>query len=277
MPEFRRDPVTGHRVLIAPDRALRPDEASGYRGPCVFCPGQEAETPPEVARLPGPAGTWRARVVPNKYPAVDAGSGGAHEVVIESARHATSFLDLGEEEVVDVLGLWQSRIRALGGRVVVFKNEGAAAGASIEHVHSQVVGLAEAEAPATSPCALCADADPARAVAERGGFRARVPLAPRFAHELRLAPAAHRGRFEEEVEGSRREFAGLLLEVLRRLRALLGPFPYNLALQNGAGAHWYLEILPRTSRPGGFEWGTGMFINTASPEVSAELLRKARA
>lgn len=296
MPEFRTDPVTGHRVIIAPDRALRPDQADGASGPCVFCPGQEAETPPEVARLSGPGG-WRARVVPNKYPAVENGppKAGAHEVIIESARHVTTFASLSEEEVADILGLWQERLRAHrdGGRyaqVAIFKNEGAAAGASIEHVHSQVVALSGWEPGQLmrlmhlqgESCAICGDVDPGRAVAARGGYSARVPFGPRFPHEVRIAPATHRARFEEEGDGAIRALAALLLDVLGRLRAVLGWFPYNLTLQTApfprpGDYHWYVEILPRTSRPGGFEWGTGTFINTVSPEASAELLRRARA
>ena len=113
MPEIRTDPVTGHRVILAPARAHRPDEFAGSpASACPFCPGQEAQTPAETARLDGPGGGWRARVVPNKYPALE-GAGGAHEVVIESARHVGSIAALSEEEVADVLGLWQGRVRAL--------------------------------------------------------------------------------------------------------------------------------------------------------------------
>src|SRR5688572_24767388 len=176
MPEIRIDPLSGHSVIVAPDRAARPDEyGSAAAVPCVFCPGREAETPREVARLPGPEGGWRARVVPNKYPALN----GAHEVVIEAARHATSFGALSVAEVADVLGLWRDRLRAFGARfpyVVAFKNEGGAAGASIEHVHSQVLAMPsvppEAAARAArfaAACPVCADRSPERAVAEAGG------------------------------------------------------------------------------------------------------------
>jgi UDPglucose--hexose-1-phosphate uridylyltransferase len=291
MPEFRQDPVTGHRVIIAPERALRPDEFSGpTSGPCVFCPGREADTPEEVDRLSAPGGGWRARVIPNKYPALDLASGGRHEVVIESARHETRFAALTDEEVADVLGLWRERLRALRGagrfhRAAVFKNEGPAAGASIEHVHSQIlaVGGGEREAPPRPvACPLCADVDAARAVAARDGLEARVPFAPRFPDEVRIAPSAHRGRFEDEDDGGLRVLAGLLRDVLGRLGALLGRFPYNLALHTAPWAppaddHWRLEILPRTTRPGGYEWGTGTFINPASPEASARRLRETRA
>ena len=296
MPEIRQDPVTGHRVIIAPDRAHRPDDFSGpSAAPCVFCPGREAETPREIARLPAPGGGWRARVIPNKYPALDGASGGEHEVVIEAARHATSFAALSEEEVADVLGLWQARLRALHGagrflHAAVFKNEGPAAGASIEHVHSQILAVSGWERDQRfrethlrgAGCALCADGDAARAVAARGGFEARVPFGPRFPDEVRIAPAAHRSRFEDEGPAGIRALAGLLLDVLGRLGAVLGRFPYTLTLHTAPWAeavdyHWHLEILPRTTRPGGFEWGTGSFINPASPEAAARRLREIRA
>lgn len=296
MPEIRQDPVTGHRVIIAPERAARPDEFGGAAsGGCVFCPGREGETPAEVARLPAPGGGWRARVVPNKYPALDGASGGQHEVVIESARHETRFAALAEAEVVDVLGLWQDRLRALRGagrflHAAVFKNEGPAAGASIEHVHSQILAVGGWERDTLfrdahlqrGGCALCGEGDPGRAVAARGGCVARVPFAPRFPDEVRLAPAAHLARFEDETAAGLRALAGLLLDVLGRLGAVLGPFPYNLTLYTApltepVDYHWHLEILPRTTRPGGYEWGTGSFINPASPEASARRLREARA
>lgn len=288
MPEIRTDPVSGHRVILAPERARRPDEfGMAATGPCVFCPGREAETPPELQRLAGPEG-WRARVVPNKYPALDAPSGGAHEVVVESSRHVSSFAALAEAEVVDVLGLWRDRLRALrsSGRYacgIVFKNEGAAAGASLEHVHSQVLAL-----PAAPPgdvaeggaCALCADRDPARRVLERGPYEARVPFAPRFSHEVRIVPRAHAPRFEEAEDLP--VLAGLLREVLGRIAGLLGAPAYNLVVhtapfRGGDAFHWRIDLLPRTARPGGFEWGTGMFINTALPEQAAQGLREARA
>jgi UDPglucose--hexose-1-phosphate uridylyltransferase len=291
MPEIRTDPVTGHRVILAPERARRPDEFAGAStSSCPFCAGQEAQTPAEVARLPGPGGAWRARVVPNKYPAVGGAYAGAHEVVIESARHATSFASLPLEDVAAILGLWRDRTLALRDRgvkqLIIFKNEGASAGASLEHVHSQILASAELEAGRAllagrlkkEGCPICADRDPARDVASRGGLLARVPHAPRFPHEVRIAPAAHRVRFEEEKDVE--SLAGLILEVLGRLRALLGAFDYNLAVQvapfREPDFHWHVEVLPRTSRPGGCEWGTGVFINTAAPEESARRLREAR-
>ena len=171
MPESRYDPHRGEWTLIAPDRRARPRPAhyanatpSQDDPACPFCPGNESETPPEVAALreegeknaPG----WRARCVANKYPAVGSGDparaeegvfsslrgGGRHEVLIDSPRHTKGLADLGESHAGGVLGLLQERARALAEETGVsfvhaFKNHGAQAGASILHSHFQILGL----------------------------------------------------------------------------------------------------------------------------------------
>src|SRR5262245_54318196 len=176
-PEWRFDPLTGRRVLISPARAERPRAV----GPaCPFCEGHESETPPEVlayrvagSRPNGPG--WRVRVVPNRYAAVrldaDRGSGppglpsrvlagleagrhaskpgiGVAEVFLECPQHETAFCNLSAEQVRDIIRAWRDRLRfwEIDGRLAfaqVFKNEGPAAGASVEHCHSQLIGITE--------------------------------------------------------------------------------------------------------------------------------------
>jgi len=93
MSEVRQDPLTGRRVIIAEDRAGRPDEfdaAPARRIPidCPFCAGSEHATPASLAVYPAQAAEahispdahsntrregehagWQVRVVPNKFPA----------------------------------------------------------------------------------------------------------------------------------------------------------------------------------------------------------------
>lgn len=173
-PEFRRDPVTGRWVVIAPERSRRPmglegaeprHRANGERKPCPFCPGQEHETPNEVLalRTPGtpPDGPgWRLRVVPNKFPAVRPLAGGdphkdgtlfdrfpgfgRHEVVIETPDHVACPTRLSDDHFRDVLLAYRDRLLALAGDrhlhyATVFKNVGAEAGASLGHAHSQIL------------------------------------------------------------------------------------------------------------------------------------------
>src|SRR2546429_4751841 len=169
MPELRKDPVVGRWVIIATERARRPSDfvAQPVRpvgAECVFCAGNEHKTPPEIlaGRSPGsrPNGPgWSYRVVANKFPALrsgdelePAGEGlfdrmngvGAHEVVIETPEHTASLASLPVAAVADVLVAFRERLRDLKKDprleyVLVFKNHGEPAGASLEHPHSQLI------------------------------------------------------------------------------------------------------------------------------------------
>jgi len=174
MPELRKDPITGHWVLISPERARRPTDFKEKTDPaersdgCPFCPGNEAMTPPEVFSVPmsgpmrKPKGKgWQIRVVPNKFPAVEPagtvgrhGEGlferldgvGIHEVIIENPDHRATLATLPESAIEDVLQAYQSRFRAIEKDerfpyVLIFKNHGPEAGATFVHGHSQLVAL----------------------------------------------------------------------------------------------------------------------------------------
>ena len=172
MPELRRDPVTGRWVIISTDRQKRPDDfhfervTVAGREHCPFCPGHEAMTPPEVLAYRQPGGQpnapgWDVRVVPNKFPALqvegtvdrlgdgmfDRMSGiGAHEVVIESTDHDKTFSTMAEQDIVRVLWAFRDRVHDLKNDIrfryiLLFKNHGAGAGATLEHGHSQLIAL----------------------------------------------------------------------------------------------------------------------------------------
>lgn len=173
MPELRKDPVVGRWVIIAAERAKRPQDfvpngdahatAEG-KASCPFCPGAEASTPPEIAayrpdgsRRDGPG--WTLRVVPNKYPALqiegdlDArGEGiydrmhgiGAHEVIIETPRHDATLGNMRPEEIEDMYRAFVDRMADLENDkrfkyIQIFKNVGESAGASLEHPHCQLI------------------------------------------------------------------------------------------------------------------------------------------
>jgi UDPglucose--hexose-1-phosphate uridylyltransferase len=170
MSELRQNMATRDWVVIASDRARRPDEFASEkqeltsdrpeRDPdCPFCPGNE-EPALEISRVPE-AGPWRVRVVRNKYPAlspagdpVRAAEGvrrsmtgvGHHEVIIESPRHNTCTALEAREDIALFLGVYQSRARALADdprveHVICFKNHGETAGTSLVHPHAQIVAL----------------------------------------------------------------------------------------------------------------------------------------
>ena len=332
MPELRKDPVTGRWVIISTDRQKRPNDfrleksASAGRDRCPFCPGHEAMTPPEILAYRqngGAANTlgWDLRVVPNKYPALQVegtidreGEGifdrmnglGAHEVIIETPDHERSLALMSEPEIERVL--WAFRERMLDLKqdhrlryILVFKNHGAAAGATLEHPHSQLIALpivpdfvreelegARLHYRAKERCVFCDVVqqemrDGRRVIQENADIVALAPYAPRFAFETWLLPKRHGARYETAPRHEYESLARLLKAVLQRLdRALESP-PFNLIVHTSPFSedvaelyHWHIEIMPKLTRVAGFEWGTGFYINPTPPEEAAQVLRAVR-
>ena len=328
MPELRKDPVVGRWIIIATERARRPSDfvADPVRprvSSCAFCEGHEAQTPPEIfaERRPGrePNGPgWTYRVVPNKFPALriegdlePSGEGlfdkmtgvGAHEVVIETPDHAASLASLPLDAVANVLVAFRERMLDLKkdprfAYVLVFKNHGEAAGASLEHPHSQLIAtpiipIMVSEELAGSAqyyalkerCVWCdmlrqERRDGRRLILESQGFVTLEPFAPRFPFETWILPVGHRAAFEDSTDEELRGLAGVLGEFLRRMNQVLGDPPFNFMLHTAPfrevqreSFHWRLEIIPKLTRVAGFEWGSGFFINSVPPEDAAEALK----
>lgn len=330
MSEFRQDPVTGRSVIIASERSKRPGQirvngAPAHSAPCPFCPGNEAMTPPEIfaqrekqtrANSPG----WQIRVVPNKYPALK-GSGawtakeqgiyrsmnglGAHEVIIESSEHLVNVGMLSEEQLTNVLCVYRERMRALGNDprwryLLLYKNQGERAGATLEHVHSQLIALPTVPREASDELdsaksyfatnARCIYCEMLEREVERGvrlvsnleRFAALCPFAPRFAYETWILPTNHAAVFEESSDKDIAALAQILRSVIARLNRALDQPPFNYVIHSMpplnseiTSYHWHLEILPRLSQAAGFEWGSGCFMNSVAPEDAARSLRDA--
>lgn len=211
---------------------------------------------------------WRVRVVPNLYPAFE-----RQEVVIHAPEHVRSFAELDDEQVAAVAEAWTLRERAGAeeglGYLHAFVNEGADAGSSLPHSHSQLVWLRE------EPPALRGE-DPAGVdavlahgelrVLERDGAVAVAHPAGRVPYEVLVAPPA----------GAALRLAPLLLalrDVVRALRSVEGPVPWNAWLHRGPRPH--LELVPRLSALAGIELGAGLHVNPVAPEDAARALRGA--
>ncbi len=313
--------------MIAEDRAGRPNDfvaqesTSGDQAECPFCVGHESLTPDPLLEVAGASGPWQVRVVPNKYPAVFLGqkqqepSGtsvlgqipqspdGAHEVLIESPRHIQDITELTAKEMARVLRVYRVRLGHWSQdkrieHATLFKNVGVAAGASLEHIHSQLIALpyvppviaAELQASqqyfaAHQTCVfcqlLCEELDHReRFVAETDRFVAFCAYAGRQPYETWILPKEHSSNFEQLADPDLESLALLLQQVVSRLRTQLGPLSYNLLLHtapfagtDSAHYHWHFELVPRCTQLAGFEWGAGMFINPLSPERAAARLR----
>ena len=327
MQELRKDPIHGRWVIIASERHGRPTDYTAVAHPgthasCPFCAGNEIHTPPEVLgyRVTGKADEpgWRVRVVPNKYPALmstgDAtlqANGvfqcmpaiGAHEVVIETPDHDRQLPDLPAEAMEEVLQAYIDRLQVLSRDprfhyVLVFKNQGPEAGATLEHAHSQIIATpvvprqvqeelngAQQHYSAAQRCIFCDIVEQERGgerwIHEEAGFVALSPYAARFPFETWILPVEHAAHFENLKSSDRAAVAGLLQLILRRLKSRVGNPPYNMAIHtapcNEHNAHeyyhWHMEIMPKLTQPAGFEWGSGFHINPVSPEEAAATLR----
>ena len=169
MPEIRYNIVTREWVIIATERAKRPEEfakanvrrptPADFDAKCPFCPGNEAMTPPETMRIPS-IGSWQVRVTPNKFAALDAeaelirrtnglqrtiSGAGRHEVIIETPVHNKTLALLDEREMDRVIEAYQKSYARVTedprvAHATLFKNHGERAGTSLEHPHSQIVG-----------------------------------------------------------------------------------------------------------------------------------------
>jgi UDPglucose--hexose-1-phosphate uridylyltransferase len=322
--------VSGRTVFVAPRRATRPhdadrpadaDPATAFREWCPFCAGNEHRTPPAWLRAPTDAAEpWQSRIVPNLYPfavessfAAEAGVGqapplpraahGVHDVVIESAAHERTVAAVDAAAWRDVWELCRRRLAALAGRgdlawATIFKNSGPQAGASLEHLHSQLVALdfvpavmqAELAAVDRSP-RLFADvitaADRAgRIVAERSDVVLLVPDAPRQPFEAWILPRTPEPFFHATTPARVAAVADLTQLYVTRLERLVPGSHFNWWLHQlpsgsrtsataRAAWHWHLEILPRLSSFAGFELATGCHITPLSPDESAARLTQA--
>ncbi len=333
MPELRKDPITGRWVIISTDRAKRPSDFVREsvqikgNGLCPFCYGNEGKTPPEIlvygrngggANSPG----WTVRVVPNKFPALGIegdldrqGDGlldrmngvGAHEVIIETPDHRSTLALLPEKAIEDVLWAWRDRILDLKNDkrfryVLIFKNHGEAAGASLEHTHSQLIALPIVPKRVREEvdsgkhyyrdkerCIFCdlirqETESEVRVIATNDAFIALAPYAPRFPFEMWLLPKQHGSAFENNQSPVFSHLARMLKDCLRRLDVVLDLPAYNLMLhtspigeESNPHYHWHIEIMPKLTKVAGFEWGTGFYICPTPPEESARFLREAQA
>ncbi|MFQ6084575.1 MAG: galactose-1-phosphate uridylyltransferase [Candidatus Aminicenantia bacterium] len=342
MSELRFDPLRRRWTIIAPKRKRRPqeyyicqmDHLPEKERSCPFCYGNEGETPPESfviappGRKPNTLG-WSVRVVPNKFPALK-GKGqiekrkighfdlikkaGAHEVIIESPRHNYPISERKIEEIRDVLIAFRERIKHYSQDnrvryVLIFKNYGIDAGASLIHPHSQLIAtpivpsVVDIELRSSQEhyfqnkrCLMCQIMTEELALQERiviedKDYLIWEPFASSFPFETWILPQKHGHDFSLLDDFELEKTAVILKEALRRIKIYLKNPPYNLILHTSPipkqssekedywetveyAYHWHFELIPRLIRIAGFEWGSGMQINPIPPEEAAIYLRE---
>lgn len=264
------DPLTGGLRIVATERAKR-------LGPrpegCPFCPGNEETTPAEIDRTGEADGGWSARAFPNLFPLVE-----EHEVLALSPRHVTSVRELDEQEWQHVLVLLARRLAGRDGDRYfhVFVNDGKPAGASLEHVHAQIVPLpriAQVEqltrGVRTGSCALCEPPDPKLGVWSGDGISVVAAQAPRTSGSLLVVPDRHLDTFDQLP-------TAVLSRALRVAFAVTEPGPLNawFVQDSRREAHPYVEIVPRSAIPAGVEMATAIGVSLVSPQAAAASARE---
>lgn len=273
-----------------------------------LCPTDILTLPNDTGDAP-----WSVRVIPNKFPALRRGQNpaisrhgifesmpgvGSHEVVIETPEHNKGLARLDVPQIERVLHAYRERFLALEAErhryIFVFRNHGKLAGASLEHGHTQIIASPMIPPHAwqkiqgvvryTENSGRCVYRDMVeeetceeeRLVAQNESFICFAPFASRRPFELWILPRRRESHFARIDSGQMSDLAAILKETLLRLEICLGDPPYNYTLLTTAisnDSHWHIEIIPRLAVAGGFELGSGIYINTVAPEQAAVYLR----
>ncbi len=336
MTELRKDPIIDNWVVISTGRSRRPfdykikAEEKG-KDNCIFCKGNESETPPEIFAFREKGTTenkpgWKVRVVPNKYPALkmeDKGTileeagmfkkmsgSGVHEVIIETPHHQKDFDKLSVDDIVLILKTYQQRYLDLSKDkrikyILIFKNFGINGGASLEHPHSQLIGTpiipqrikeelkgAEDYFDLNRRCIFCdyikqEIESKNRLIKEIEKYVVISPFAARFPFETWILPKYHYAFYEKTNDDDIFCLAEVIKDIISRIKKKLNNPPYNFLIHTAPSIefssreewtdmnkkyHWHIEIIPRLTKIAGFEWGTGFYINTTSPEEATRIL-----
>lgn len=272
-----------------------------------------------AATQPNTAG-WTLRVMPNKFPALQisgdldrTGEGmfdkmngvGAHEVIVETSDHQVSLSTMPLKSVEDVLWAYYLRLSDLKKDtrlkyVLIFKNEGDAAGATLEHSHSQLIALpivpklVKEEIDSSrhyfefkERCIFCDLINQEmeagrRVIYENSGYIAVAPFAPRSPFETWILPKKHEPAFHPPNK-SFSALAEALQTVLKQTDKILDTPPYNFVIHTSPFTeemndyyHWHIELMPKLTNIAGFEWGSGFYINPTPPEEAARFMREAK-
>jgi UDPglucose--hexose-1-phosphate uridylyltransferase len=331
--DLRKDPVSGRWVVVNTDNPRKPGDFESENiefkpGPCPFCYGNEHMTPSEIDAIrfegtqvnsPG----WKVRTVANKFPALqiegdldrkgigiyDMSNGvGAHEVIIETPYHDKTITDLSDEEVTHVIDMYCRRSIDLQKDkrlkyVLIFKNQGVIAGATLEHSHTQLIALpmipknvleelngASSYFEYRERCIFCdiirqEIQEKERVLIESKNFISFCPFVSRFPFEVQIIPKEHASHFCQLEWAQKQDLAKILKETLLRLKAALSNHSYNFIIHtapfdktNGEYEyyHWFIEIMPRLTRVAGFEWGTGFYSLPTPPELAIKYLRQVK-
>lgn len=306
---LRKDVFSSSFVIISDERGKRPNDYLNPKGTCPFCPGNERLTPKAVYTRENKEG-WYIRVVKNKYPAITKGDlkpkkgffsilpiKGFHEVIIEARDHSKFIYQINH--LNEVLEVYAERMKELFrplyvSYVLLFRNHGINSGASLRHPHSQLITLPFIPLRISDEvkryndyynkykrCIMC-DTIKRESISKKRilyidrHFCVFAPFASRFNFELWISPLEHQPNYYETKNFS--ELASVIKYTFEKIHNSITNPSYNIIFHTAPKGkkifHWHIEILPKISMPAGFEWGSGLYINSISPEKAIAILKK---
>ncbi len=304
-PEIRKDYIQEKYVIIAPKRSKRPHDVSKAAKPqkkmessCIFCP--QNLTKVKSLYRHGSGKNWSINVIKNKYPAVSPDNPKAYghqEVVIETPDHTLELEHLSVNHIANLLAAYAVRTKAISKDkkveyILIFKNNGGVAGASLQHSHSQIFATQflpphifdksqrqQAYKLQHGHCVYCdviaKESQGSRLVYRDKHVVAFTPYASVFNYEIWIMPIAHRDNITELTSAERQSFAKILKHILIKISQLT--LPYNFYFHqviNDNDQHLYMKVVPRGSVWAGVEIGSGLIINPIDPDDAALFYRK---
>jgi len=303
--EIRQDYIHDRAVIIAPGREKRPQhfeqEGEGKSIPqsnCPFCPEKLKKV--KAILTVGPEKKWLVKVIKNVFPVFSVDNPkayGLQEVIVETPEHNLEMSELPLSHFEKILGVYQKRTAAISQNkkfqyLLIFKNNGGRAGASLTHAHSQILAAsflpphilhrltrAEEYKIQMGTCYYCdlikKEKKSPRFVWEDEYVSCFTPWASNYNYEAWIFPKRHVDNISLLNKNEIQSLAKILKNILVKLRRF--NLPYNYYLHQAIRyphEHFYLRISPRRNVWAGIELGSRLIVNSVSPEIAAKFYRE---
>lgn len=257
---FLQDPISDKWIISAPKRASRPDQAEGAEPPCPFEPFQGKPGHEESI-----FSINQARVIANKFPFAP-----IHEIIIHSDDHHNNFDEMPLVRSEDVFKVFKQRFREHKdkGQVYIFHNQGKRAGESLPHPHTQLTVIPR-EVKLEIPT-IYFNNEEKKDLTQLYIF---CPKVSQWPDEVWVAPHRKDKYFSETDDHEIGQLAFSVSRLLQIFSLRHGhDFPFNFYIY--PGINWYLRFIPRLKTLGGFELGTGVFVNTQVPDETFQFIKE---
>jgi UDPglucose--hexose-1-phosphate uridylyltransferase len=300
--EIRKDYIQDKYVIIAPQRAKRPHERgeAGLKEAKKVCPFCQENLKKAKKLLVFGKGKDQITVLPNKFPAVTLDNPkayGSQEIVVETADHANDLEKHSIEHIANLLEVYSKRTKEISKNqkieyILIFKNSGRIAGASLLHPHSQIFATnflpphlfdksqkIQEYKLKHGTCVYCdtikKEKKSSCLVWEDDYIVAFCPYASMHNYEIWIMPKRHLDNVTNLNREEQHSFAKILKHVLKKIKKLGLPYNYYFhQVIHDEDQHLYMKVVPRGSTWAGVEIGSGVVINPITPESAAKYYRE---